>query len=164
MKKQNSLLAQKQGNSASLAGVGNTSALQQILSNQAQQMNTMGASDQGRAQVNAEKGNKNSFYLKQQLQQNRSKDRASGSKKASAGRISGDNDGHQLQHRKNNSVVINRGDVLRVDGRPQRHMEASPDRVGQSSKALKLPGMQASTTRRPATTRRNSATSRHQTT
>ena len=89
----------------------------------------MGNSDQGRAQVNAEKGNKNSFYLKQQLQNNRSKDRASGSKKASM--IAGsDSEGYQLQHRKNNSVVINRGDVLRVDGKPQRHIEASPDRIG----------------------------------
>ena len=51
-------------------------------------------------------------------------------------------EGYQLQHRKNNSVVINRGDVLRVDGKPQRHMEGSPDRIGQSNKALKLPGMQ----------------------
>ena len=42
----------------------------------------------------------------------------------------GDNEGYQLQHRKNNSVVINRGDVLRVDGKPQRHIEASPDRIG----------------------------------
>mmetsp|Transcript_36558 Transcript_36558/g.47986 ORF Transcript_36558/g.47986 Transcript_36558/m.47986 type:complete len:94 (+) Transcript_36558:1553-1834(+) len=87
----------------------------------------------GLSSVNAEKGTKNSFYLKQQLQQNRSKDRASGKK------MQGD-DVHQ--HRKNNSVVINRAEVLRVDGKHQRQVDASPDRVGHSSKALKLPGMQ----------------------
>ena len=38
-------------------------------------------------------------------------------------------------------MVINRPDMLRVDGSKQRHIEASPDRVGQSNKALKLPGM-----------------------
>ena len=43
----------------------------------------MGTAEMARASVNADKGNKNSFYLKQQLQNNRSKDRASGSKKAS---------------------------------------------------------------------------------
>ena len=36
--------------------------------------------------------------------------------------------------------MINRAEVLRVDGK-QRHVEASPDRVAQSNKALKLPGM-----------------------
>ena len=38
-------------------------------------------------------------------------------------------------------MVINRPDMLRVDGSKQRHIEASPDRIGQSNKALKLPGM-----------------------
>lgn len=101
----------------------------------------MGTAEMGRASVNADKGNKNSFYLKQQLQNNRSKDRASGSKKASMMAGSSE-EGYQLQHRKNNSVVINRGDVLRVDGKPQRKIDGSPDRIGQSNKALKLPGMQ----------------------
>ena len=38
-------------------------------------------------------------------------------------------------------MVINRAEVLRADGNKQRQLDASPDRIGVSSKALKLPGM-----------------------
>ena len=55
--------------------------------------------------------------------------------------IPGEEQLQNQQHRKNHSVVINRAEVLRVDGKHQRQMDASPERVGQSNKALKLPGM-----------------------
>ena len=42
------------------------------------------------------------------------------------------------QHRKNHSVVINRGEAF---SSKNRQVESSPDRTGQSNKALKLPGM-----------------------
>lgn len=57
-------------------------------------------------------------------------------------------DNGQQQHRKNHSVVINRAEVLRVDGK-QRQVEASPDRVAQSNKALKLPGMHSEAVANP---------------
>ena len=65
LNKQKSMLVQKQaGNGSSLQGVSNGTTLQHILSSQAQQLSTMGT-EPGLSSVNAEKGNKNSFYLKQ---------------------------------------------------------------------------------------------------
>ena len=60
--------------------------------------------------ANAEKGNKNSFYLKQQLQQNRGKQYSS--KERAAISSGGGNDEHTGQHRKNHSVVLQRDDIL----------------------------------------------------
>ena len=79
-----------------------------------------------------DKGTKNSFYLKQQLNnrgKHHSKDRASLHKNTPM--VNQEEGGN---HRKNHSVVINR----------ERQIDASPDRIGHSNKALKLPGMQYS--------------------
>lgn len=84
--------------------------------------------------MQTEKGNKNSFYLKQQLQQNnRSKDRSQGVSKGP---------GQEGQHLKSNSFVLNRAEVLRADSKHTRKVDSSPECFGQSSKGLKLPGMQ----------------------
>lgn len=83
--------------------------------------------------AHADKGNKNSFYLKQQLNnrgKHHSKDRATLHKNTP---MVVQEDG-AVQHRKNHSVVINR----------ERIIDSSPDRIGNSNKALKLPGMQYS--------------------
>ena len=69
--------------------------------------------------VNTDKGTKNSFYLKQQLNNRskaQSKDRSSMMKGTPL--VPGDaKDAANQQHRKNHSVVINRAEVLRVDNK-----------------------------------------------
>lgn len=79
-----------------------------------------------------EKGTKNNFYLKQQLNnrgKHHSKDRSSLHKATPM--VVQEEGG---QHRKNHSVVINR----------ERQLDQSPERSAHNGKALKLPGMQYS--------------------
>ena len=65
-----------------------------------------------------EKGNKNNFYLKQQLNQNRGKQYSS---KERAAISSGGNDepSATAQHRKNHSVVLQRDEILGAGGEKQ---------------------------------------------
>ena len=60
--------------------------------------------------AHAEKGTKNNFYLKQQLQATRGKQHSS--KERTAAINSGGGDEMTAQHRKNHSVVIQRDEIL----------------------------------------------------
>lgn len=102
---------------------------------------------------NVEKGNKNNFYLKQHLNQNRGKSYTS--KDRQGVHQEGDGSNAQSQHRKNHSVVVQRGDVLKYNVAKQQiakqntvlgvPSDISPSRVeridsrGVSTKGLKLP-------------------------
>ena len=132
-------------------GTMNASSFQNIIASQQNSGVISSKSKQSNSVTHAEKGNKNNFYIKQHLHQNRGKSYTS--KDRSGVHQDGPIDPNHpsAHHRKNNSVVVQRGDILKFNAKQKQGTvlgvpsEMSPSRIeriepkGGSSKGLKLP-------------------------